>query len=124
MEDLLRDLHCLQSELAKVQGLPPSEVLLPSRDARDARDAEIRQLQQDLQLLSGQEKEQAQQLEHGRSVQQNLMAARAQLDEGYREAQERLAQTEEELDELRAQGAAKSLRKAIAINSKVLKKGI
>ena len=102
MEDLLRDLQCLQSELAKVQGLPPSEAVLPSRDARDA---EIRQLQQELQLVSGQAKEQAQQLEHGRSVQQNLMAARAQLDEGYREAQERLAQAEEELDELRAQGA-------------------
>lgn len=99
VEDLLRDLQCLQSELAKVQGLPPTEAVLPSRDAR-----EIRQLQQELQLVSGQAKEQAQQLEHGRSVQQNLMAARAQLDEGYREAQERLAQAEEELDELRAQG--------------------
>lgn len=100
----MRDLQCLQSELAKVQGLPPTEAVLPSRDARDARD-EIRQLQEELQLVSGQAKEQAQQLEHGRSVQQNLMAARAQLDEGYREAQERLAQAEEELDELRAQGA-------------------
>eukprot|EP00435_Cladocopium_sp_Y103_P050332 s653_g15.t1 len=106
VEDLLRDLQCLQSELAKFQGLPPTEPVLPSRDA-----AEIRQLQQELdvslkelQLVSGQAKEQAEQLEHSRSVQQNLMAARAQLDEGYREAQERLEQAEERLDELRAQG--------------------
>ena len=90
--------------------------MLPSRDARYA--AEIRQLQQELQLASGQAKEQAQQLEHGRSVQQNLMAARAQLDEGYREAQERLVQAEEELDELRAQGA-RVCAKAIGFNSRV-----
>lgn len=66
----------LQAELAKAQGLPlPSTPLTATTSSRDHRQVqrELDASQRELQLVTIQAKDQAEQLEHDRSMQQNLL---------------------------------------------------
>lgn len=89
-------------------GVSPSAELVFQQQNR----TEVRKLQgeleaslQEVQMVSSQAKEQTEQLEHSRSVQQNLMAAQSHLDESYREAQGRLLDAEERVAEFQAEHA-------------------
>ena len=71
----------LQAELAKAQGLPLPSTPLPSTSSRDQRQVqrELDASQRELQLVTIQAKDQAEQLEHDRSMQQNLLLGKHRL---------------------------------------------
>lgn len=103
---------------SSLSGVSPSAELVFQQQNR----TEVRKLQgeleaslQEVQVVSSQAREQTEQLEHSRSVQQNLMAAQSHLDESYREAQGRLLDAEQRVREFQAEHAQGAIFDAVFV---------